>query len=68
MCFSRKAAIDRADTPALLAGLAGLNDAIETKQHWGLDLNRVLLSRARKLIFDPQAVAVEKEAAENTSR
>jgi hypothetical protein len=56
--------IDGADTPALLAGLDG---AAGAKMHLGLDLNRVLLDRARKLIFDPQAVAVEEEAAANVA-
>jgi hypothetical protein len=56
--------IDGADTPALLAGLDG---AAGAKMHLGLDLNRVLLDRARKLIFDPQAVAVEQEAAANVA-
>jgi hypothetical protein len=52
--------IDGADTRALLAGLDG---AAGAGVHLGLDLNRVLLGRARKLVFDPQAVAVEREAA-----
>jgi hypothetical protein len=52
--------IDGADRPALLAGLDG---AAGAQLHLGLDLNRVLLDRARKLVFDPQAVAVEQEAA-----
>lgn len=52
--------IDGADTPALLAGLGG---AAGANLGLGLDLNRVLLERARKLVFDPQAVAVEQEAA-----
>ena len=56
--------IDGADTPALLAGLSG---AAGVKLHMGLDLKRVLLDRARKIAFDPQAVAVEQEAAANVA-
>jgi hypothetical protein len=52
--------IDPEDRPALLAGLEGRH---AVKLALGLDLNRVLLDRVRKLIFDPQAVAVEQEAA-----
>jgi Peptidase family S41 len=49
--------IDAFDRVALLAGLAGA-----AKAALGLDLNRVLLDRVRKLVFDPQAVSVEHEA------
>lgn len=52
--------IDLDDRQALLAGL-GSGHAVNVAL--GLDLNRVVLSRARKLIFDPKAVAVESEAA-----
>lgn len=51
--------IDSADKPEMLAGL---NNTAGTNLHLGLDLNRVLLGRALKLIFDPQALAVEREA------
>lgn len=47
---------------------AGLQNSADSRIHLGLDLNRVLLGRARKLIFDPQAVAVEKEAATHRAR
>jgi hypothetical protein len=50
--------VDGPDLDALLAGLAGGAGA-----RLGLDLNRILLDRVRKLVFDPQAVAVEQEAA-----
>jgi hypothetical protein len=52
--------IDAFDRVALLAGL---DDAAGAKLGLGLDLNRVLLDRVRKLVFDPQAVLVEQEAA-----
>jgi peptidase S41-like protein len=52
--------IDAFDRVALLAGL---NDAAGAKLGLGLDLNRVLVERVRKLVFDPQAVLVEQEAA-----
>jgi Peptidase family S41 len=42
--------------------LAGLEDGHVVNVAQGLDLNRVVLDRARKLIFDPQAAAVEREA------
>ncbi|HKP03434.1 MAG TPA: S41 family peptidase [Chthoniobacterales bacterium] len=51
--------IDAFDRVALLAGL---NDAVGASLALGLDLNRVLLDRVRKLVFDPQAVFVEEEA------
>jgi hypothetical protein len=50
--------VDGPDLEALLAGLSGAAGL-----RMGLDLNRVLLDRVRKLVFDPQAVAVEQEAA-----
>ena len=50
--------IDGSDRPGLLAGLNGAAGA-----KLGLDLKRLLLDRARKLVFDPQAVAVEQEVA-----
>jgi hypothetical protein len=54
--------IDLSDRPTLLAGL---DSASGSKLQLGLDLNRVLLERARKFVFDPQAVAVEQEVAAN---
>jgi hypothetical protein len=54
------AVIDLEDREELLAGLRSgpsVNVAL------GLDLNRVVLDRARKLIFDPRTIAVEEEAA-----
>ena len=51
--------IDTSDQKTLLAGLA---QAAGTAPKIGLDLKRLLLDRARKLIFDPQAVQVEREA------
>lgn len=51
--------IDAFDRVALLAGL---NDAAGAKLRLGLDLNRVLLDRVRKLVFDPETVRVEEEA------
>ena len=50
--------VDGLDLDTLLAGLNGA-----TGLQMGLDLNRVLLDRLRELVFDPQAVAVEQEAA-----
>jgi Peptidase family S41 len=50
--------IDMSDQKDLLAGLT---QAAGTASTIGLDLNRLLLDRARKLIFDPKAVAVEQE-------
>src|SRR5207244_136020 len=49
--------IDAFDRAELFAGLAGAALAA-----LGLDLNRLLLDRVRKLVFDPQAVSVEQEA------
>ncbi len=48
--------IDAFDRVALLAGSAGATLGL------GLDLNRMLLDRVRKLVFDPQAIWVEQEA------
>jgi hypothetical protein len=53
--------IDLSDRPRLLAGLT--DAAAGTAGQVGLDLKRLLLDRARKLIFDPQAVEVEREVA-----
>src|SRR5262245_51153634 len=53
--------IDLSDRPRLLAGLT--EAAAGAAGQVGLDLKRLLLDRARKLIFDPQAVEVEREAA-----
>ena len=50
--------IDLSDRAALLAGLT---QAVGTAPTIGLDLKRLLLDRSRKLIFDPQAVQVERE-------
>jgi peptidase S41-like protein len=52
--------VDLSDRPALLAGLTEAASAARTM---GLDLKRLLLDRARKFIFDPQAVQVEQEAS-----
>jgi Peptidase family S41 len=57
--------IDSSDRPELLAGLTEVSDRVQTI---GLDLKRVLLDRARTLIFDPQAVQVQKEAAAHVER
>jgi hypothetical protein len=51
--------IDAFDRVALLAGV---NNAAGASLGLGLDLNRVLLDRVRKLVFDPEAVLVEQEA------
>ncbi|MFL6211442.1 MAG: S41 family peptidase [Pyrinomonadaceae bacterium] len=58
--------IDSPDQATLLAGLTGT--AARTGAALGLDLNRILLNRARKFVFDPQAVSVEQEAAKNRER
>jgi hypothetical protein len=52
--------IDMSDQPALLSGLT---EAAGTAPAIGLDMKRLLLDRARKLIFDPQAIQVEQKAA-----
>jgi C-terminal processing protease CtpA/Prc len=55
--------IDGSDAQVLLAGIpAG------AKLKIGLDLNRLLLDRARKLVFDPQAVEVEREATKRQAK
>jgi len=51
--------IDALDRVALMSGSTS---AAGTALKLGLDLNRVLLDRVRKLVFDPQAVQVEHEA------
>jgi Peptidase family S41 len=53
--------IDLSDRSALLAGPT--EAAGGTVGQIGLDLERLLLDRARKLIFDPAAVEVEREVA-----
>jgi hypothetical protein len=50
--------IDLSDRAALLAGLT---QAADNAPAIGLDLERLLLDRARKIIFDPQAIQVERE-------
>jgi hypothetical protein len=55
--------IDQPDLQTLLAGLTGnVGGAL------GLDLNRTLLDRVRKLVFDPQAVSVEREASKHLEK
>jgi Peptidase family S41 len=51
--------IDVSDRAKLMAGST---EAARVTPRLGLDLQRLLLDRARKFIFDPQAVQVEKEA------
>lgn len=55
--------IDLPDREMLLAGLTGA--VARAGAALGLDLNRILLNRARKIVFDPQAVSVEKDAAKH---
>jgi Peptidase family S41 len=52
--------IDALDRVALTAGSTS---AAGTALKLGLDLQRLLLDRVRKLLFDPQAVQVEREAS-----
>jgi len=52
--------IDASDRVTLLAGSS---EAVVTAPDLGLDIKRMLLDRARKLIFDPQSVKVEEAAA-----
>jgi C-terminal processing protease CtpA/Prc len=52
--------IDVSDRAKMMAGSAKATRVTPTL---GLDLQRLLLDRARKLIFDPQAVQVEKQAS-----
>jgi hypothetical protein len=58
--------IDSPDRATLLAGLIGA--AASAGAALGLDLNRMLLDRVRKFIFDPQAVSVEREAANHLAK
>jgi Peptidase family S41 len=58
--------IDGFDRAALLAGSAGATGA--ARAALGLDLNRVLLNRVRKLVFDPQAISVEREASTHLAK
>jgi C-terminal processing protease CtpA/Prc len=51
--------IDLSDRPALLAGMSA-GEAMAAAI--GLDLNRFVLDHARKRVFDPRAVQVEREA------
>jgi C-terminal processing protease CtpA/Prc len=51
--------IDVSDRAKLMAGST---EAARVTSTLGLDLQRLLLDRARKFIFDPRAVQVEKEA------
>src|SRR5882724_167192 len=53
--------IDLTDRARLLAGQA--EATASTAGQLGLDLERLLLDQARKLIFDPEAVQVEREMA-----
>ena len=53
--------IDSSDRPALLAGLLDGATRGEAAAALGLDLNTTVLHRARKALFDPQAVQVEAE-------
>jgi C-terminal processing protease CtpA/Prc len=57
--------IDNSDRPALLAGS---DEGSSMARKLGLDLKRLLLDRARKLIFDPQAVAVEQDAKQHLAQ
>ena len=57
--------IDVSDRATLLAGSA---NAAGTSPTLGLDLKRLLLDRARKLVFDPQAVKVEQDASARLER
>jgi Peptidase family S41 len=49
------------DPPDPKALLAVLNEAADAPQTIGLDIRRLLLDRAHKLIFDPETIAVEAE-------
>jgi C-terminal processing protease CtpA/Prc len=62
--------IDASDRPALLAGLGDAAGSAPTPEAppIGLDLKRLLLDRARKLIFNPRAVEVEREARAHLER
>ena len=57
--------VDLSDRQELLAGLP---QAAGTAPAIGLDLKRLLLDRARKLIFDPQALQVEQEVTAHRNR
>jgi hypothetical protein len=52
--------IDLADRAEVLAGL---DESAGAAPDIGLDLKRLLLDQARKLIFDPQAIQVEQEVS-----
>jgi hypothetical protein len=58
--------IDGPDRTTLLAGLT--DAAGRGSNALGLDLNRMLLDRIRKLVFDPQAILVEQEAANHRAK
>jgi hypothetical protein len=62
--------IDAPDRATLLAGLtAAASGAVRAASAaLGLDLNRMLIDRVRKLVFDPQAIAVEREAIKRLKR
>jgi hypothetical protein len=57
--------IDDADRRTVLAGR---DKAASNGRKLGVDLKRLKLDRARKLIFDPQAVQLEKEAKEQLAQ
>jgi C-terminal processing protease CtpA/Prc len=56
------------DSPDRAALLAGWDTGARIGRKLGLDLKRLLLDRARKLIFDPQAVLVEKDAKKHLAK
>jgi C-terminal processing protease CtpA/Prc len=54
------------DGPEQETLLVGLDEAVgRSGRARGLDLKRILLDKVRKLVFDPQAIRVEQEAADN---
>lgn len=57
--------IDGSDKAELLAGLG---EAAANAPIIGLDLKRLLLDRVRKLIFDPQAIQVEREVTAHVKK
>jgi hypothetical protein len=56
---------DDSDRPVVLAGR---DDAARINRKLGLDLKRLRLNRARKLIFDPRAILAEKQIKEHLAQ
>jgi hypothetical protein len=59
--------IDDSDRSRVLEGLLG-GEVRGAQARWGLDLKTTLLQRARKALFDPQAILVEDEMTKRRVR